>query len=106
VRGLDLLISAARNRRSPASLVPDSAEGCRGGDRFAGFDLRGHGQVQVKKLGQEILLGRKSVGVQHGRVERGVGVFERVLAGQLQRAIHGAQPARASVSKAELIQIE
>ncbi len=65
----------------------------RGRDGVATFDAGGDFKVQVKQLLKEIFLGGKAIGGQDGGVERGVSVFERVLAGEFERAIDGAEAA-------------
>ena len=69
-----------------------------GGDAGRGyglgfFEALGDGQVQVEKLGQQVLLGGEAVGGEDGGVQGGVGVFERVRAGQFEGAVEGAQAA-------------
>jgi hypothetical protein len=48
------------------------------GDGFAALDLAGDFQVQGEELGEQILLGVESVGVEDGGVQGSVGVFESV----------------------------
>jgi hypothetical protein len=50
------------------------------------FEALGNGQFQFEKLGQQILLGGETVGGEDGGVQGGVGVFERVRAGQFEGA--------------------
>jgi len=64
-----------------------------GGDGFALFDAGGHGEVEFEELREEVLLGGEAVGGEDGGIECGVGVFERVVAGEFERAIHGPQAA-------------
>ena len=64
-----------------------------GGDWFVAGDAVGDGVVEVEELGQEVGLGGEAVGGEDGGVERGVGVFQGIRAGQLQRAIDRAQAA-------------
>jgi hypothetical protein len=51
-----------------------------GDDRFAGGEAGGDGLVEVEELREEIVLGGKPVGVEHGRIEGRMSVLERVLA--------------------------
>jgi hypothetical protein len=51
----------------------------------------GDGEVQFKKLGQQVFLGGETVGGEDGGVQGGMGVFKRVRAGQFERAVKGAQ---------------
>ena len=60
-------------------------------DWVAGLDPGGHVEIQLQELRQEILPGRKAVSVQHGGVQRGMGVLQRVCAGQFERAIEGPE---------------
>lgn len=57
--------------------------------RFAGGDF----VVEVEQLLEEVLRGGEAVGLERGGVERGVGVLEGMLAGEFERAVHGAEPA-------------
>ena len=57
-----------------------------GGDGFALVDAGSDGEVQVEELLEEVLLGGEAVGGQHGGVEFGVGVFERIVAGEFECA--------------------
>ena len=61
---------------------------------FAFFNLGGDGEVQGKELGEQILFGAEAVGGEAGGVQRGVGVLERIRAGQFERAIEGANAAK------------
>ena len=63
----------------------------RRGDGLGLLDPGGDLAVQFQKLGQQVLLGRKAVGVQHGRIQGGVRGRERIFAGQFQRAIQRPQ---------------
>ena len=70
----------------------------RGGDAGRGyglgvFEALGDGQIQFEKLGQQIFFGGETVGGEDGSVQGGVGVFQRVRAGQLESAVEGAQAA-------------
>ena len=58
-----------------------------GSDWFVAGDAIGDGVVEVEDLGQEVGLGREAVGGKDGGVERGVGVFQGIRAGQLQCAM-------------------
>jgi hypothetical protein len=51
---------------------------------------------------EEVFLGGEAVGGEDGGVEFGVGVFERILAGQFERAINGPQAAFAFLKIREL----
>ena len=51
------------------------------GDGFAFFDLGGDFQIQGEELSKQILLGAETAGGEDGGVQDGVGVFERVGAG-------------------------
>lgn len=57
------------------------------------FFAGGAGELQLQQLGEQVALGVKAVRREHGRIERGVGVLQRVLARQFQRPIHRPQPA-------------
>ena len=50
-----------------------------------------------EKLGQQVVFGREAVGGEGGGVQGGVGVFERVRAGQFKGAVEGAQTAIAPI---------
>jgi hypothetical protein len=50
-------------------------------------DFGGDGEVKGEDLGQQVVLGIEAVGVEDGGIEGSVGVPERVLARQLQRAV-------------------
>ena len=53
-----------------------------GGDGFGAIELRGDLLVQGEELGEEVGLGGKAVGREDGGIEGGVGVLERVGAGE------------------------
>ena len=50
------------------------------------FEALGDGQVQFENLGQQVFFGGETVGGEDGGVQGGVGVFQRVRAGQLEGA--------------------
>ena len=49
--------------------------------------------VEGEELGEQILFGTEAVGGEDGGVERGVGVLQRIRAGQFEGAIERAQSA-------------
>lgn len=61
----------------------------RGNDGLAGVDPAGDFEVQFEQLGEQVFLRAKTERGQHGGVELGVGVLQRIRAGQFQRAIEG-----------------
>lgn len=63
------------------------------GHRFGSVDAARDRKVQGKKLGEDVILGGEAVGVEGGGGEVGVGVLERVLAGEFQRSIESAEAA-------------
>src|SRR6266567_5079756 len=65
-----------------------------GGDGLAGGDSGGDVEVEFEELGEEVFFGGEAVGGQYGGVERGVGILERILAGEFERAIDGPEAAR------------
>ena len=64
-----------------------------GGDGFAPFDAGGDFLVEGEELGEEVGLRREGEGGEDGGIEGGVGVFERVCAGEFEGAVDGAQTA-------------
>jgi hypothetical protein len=89
----------SQGRRADA-IVADQGLGVwgRGGDagRGDGFDLfepLSDGQVQFEKLGQQVLFGGEAIGGEDGGIQGGVGVLERVCAGQFEGAVEEAQAA-------------
>ena len=64
-----------------------------GGDGSACFDRRSDRAVEVEELREQILFCAEAIGGQHRGVERGVGIFERVLAREFERAVDGAEAA-------------
>ena len=64
-----------------------------GGDGFAALNFCGHFLVQREKLGEQIAFGGEAVGGEDGGVQCGVGVFQRICAGQFEGAIKCAQAA-------------
>jgi hypothetical protein len=64
-----------------------------GGDGFAAVEPARDVEVEVEELGEQVGAGVEAVGVECGGVERALGVLERILAGQLQRAVEGAEAA-------------
>ena len=64
--------------------------GTPGHDGFTLFNLGGDLLVQGEELGEQILLGAEAVGGEDGGVERGVGVLQRIRAGQFEGAIERA----------------
>jgi hypothetical protein len=65
----------------------------RRGDGLILLFHRGHGQVQFEQLREQVFLGVEAVGGEDGGVEGGVGVFQRMRAGEFERSIDGAEPA-------------
>lgn len=64
-----------------------------GGDGISGGEAGGDLLVEVEELGEEVRLGGEAVGGEHGGIQRGVGVLERIGAGEFEGAIERAQPA-------------
>jgi hypothetical protein len=64
-----------------------------GRHRLAAVDAGGDFQIQGQQLRQQVRAGVEAVGVEDSGVESGMGVLERVLAGQFQSAVEGAEPA-------------
>jgi hypothetical protein len=63
------------------------------GDALTLLDGRGDLRVQREELGKQILLGAEAIGVEDSGVQRGVGVPQRIRAGQIEGAIEGTQAA-------------
>lgn len=63
----------------------------RRGDGLSGLLSRCDRVVQVQKLLKQVLFRIESVGIEHGRVQRGVDVLERMLARQFERPIDRPQ---------------
>ena len=61
--------------------------------RNVGGEAGGDLLVKVEELGEEIGLGGEAVGGEYGGIQRGVGVLERIGAGEFEGAIERAQPA-------------
>ena len=87
----------ARGHRADA-IVGDQSLGVwkRGGNAgrgysFSIFEALGDGQVQFEKLGQQVLFGGEAVVREDGGIQGGVGVLERVRAGQFEGTVEGAQ---------------
>ena len=57
------------------------------------IDLPRDGEVEVEELLEEVFAGAEAVGVEDSGVEGGVGVLERVAAGEFERAVEGAKAA-------------
>jgi hypothetical protein len=49
--------------------------------------------VQIKQLFKQVSLGVEAIGGEDGFVEGGMGIAQRVFAGQVERAVEGAQAA-------------
>jgi len=58
---------------------------------FSFFNLRGDVLVEGEELGEQIFLRVEPSGGEDGGVERGVGVLQRIRAGQFEGAIERAQ---------------
>jgi len=58
-----------------------------GGDGLAAGDGGGDGEIEFEELGEAIFFGGDVVGVEHGGVEGGVGVFEGVPAVEFEATI-------------------
>ena len=82
--------AVARNEAFTISIIRRNAGG---GDGFAPFDAGGDFLVEGEELGEEVGFGGEAVGGEDGGIERGVGVFERVRAGEFEGAVEGAQAA-------------
>jgi hypothetical protein len=67
-----------------------------GGDGVVAVDALRHFEVEVKELLEEVAFGGETVGGEDGGVEGGVGVFQRVVAGEFERAIDGAEVAKST----------
>ncbi len=61
-----------------------------GGDGFCGGEAGGDLLVEGEELGEEVGLGVEAVGGEHGGIQRGVGVLERIGAGEFEGAIERA----------------
>jgi hypothetical protein len=75
--------------RDLASGNPGGDAGC--GDYLFALDGGDDALVKVEKLSEQVFLGAEAVGREHSGVERGVSVFEGILASQFEGAIDGAE---------------
>lgn len=64
-----------------------------GGDGLLLAQAVGDFAVEGEQLFEQVFFGAEAVGGEDGLVERGVGVAQRVLAGQVKGAVEGAQAA-------------
>jgi hypothetical protein len=64
-----------------------------GGDGLVVAQAVGDFGVEGEQLFEQILFGAEAVGGEDGGVKGSVGVAQRVLAGQVERAVEGAQAA-------------
>jgi hypothetical protein len=87
---------AARKLRRADAIVGDKrlrfrklGRNARRGNWFFTVDPCRDIEIQIQELFEQIFLGRKAVSFEDGRIERGVSILERVLAGEFEGAIDG-----------------
>ena len=67
---------------------------------FAFLNPGGDFLIQGEELGEQVFLGGEAVGGEDGGVQGGVGVFERIGAGEFKGAIEGAETSGHSPARA------